>query len=733
MRLRIPFHALLALSFAAAAHAQGGLAGTVRTTEGTPVPHLVLTVDGPGGPRHVITGPEGRFVVPGLSPGRYSASLDAPGFRLSPAPEALVGAEEVRLDLTLSPAPVREHVLVSATRGEAAQSTLGVTATVLDRERIVEREASTFLALLQEVPGVAVARTGGVGPQASIFIRGGDSNSARVLVDGVAVNEPGGEHNFGPEIPLELERVEVVRGAASSLYGTDALAGVVHLITRRARPGPADVQAEVEGGRFDWFRAQAGLSGRSRGFGWTAGGLHLQTDNQEPNSAFRQNGVAVSGGFQADRTGVRVVLRGDDTEHGTPGQTAYGRPDLDATFDRRAVVAAAHLRHVRGPLTHHVRAGYASMDWLSRNPLDSGPYVPRWEDRVAPFAFFDFTNAAGFQHDTSRKSGGYQVEAQAGARHLLTAGVDVEREEGALGSRSEPLIHPGRTNAGVYVQDRVVAGTRLFATLGGRVERNDSFGTTVVPRAALAFRARGGEAPLTLRASAGAGVKEPSFFESFGVSFFAQGNPGLRPERSRTFDLGVEQRLFGDRLRAEATAFHHDYRDQIAYHVVDPATFQGSWTNLGRTRARGLELSAEASPFAAVRLAAHYTLLDGEVIESGDAFDNPVYAVGRTLLRRPRHQGGVSARWRGGPVGLGADLVLVGRRADSDFLSLGLEGNEAYARLDARARVTLARGIEALVVGENLLDRRYQEVLGYPALGRSVRALLRYRRDAGRP
>jgi vitamin B12 transporter len=294
------------------------------------------------------------------------------------------------------------------------------------------------------------------------------------------------------------------------------------------------------------------------------------------------------------------------------------------------------------------------------------------------------------------------------------------------------LIEPRRTNVGVYLQDRLVLGARLFATLGARLERNGSFGTTAVPRAAVAFRARGGDAPLTLRASAGAGVKEPSFFESYGVSSFARGNPGLRPERSRTFDLGVEQRLFGDRLRAEATVYHHDYRDQIAYHVLDPATFQGSWTNLGRTRARGLELVAEASPAPAVRLSAQYTLLDGEVIVSGRDVD-PVYAAGRTLLRRPRHQGALAARWRSRRVSAGADLLLVGSRADSDFLGLGLERNGSFARLDARVRLHASRALEVLVVGENLLDRRYQEVLGYPALGRALRIGLRYRRDTARP
>jgi outer membrane cobalamin receptor len=688
-----------------------------------------VLLEGPGTLVTVVTGPEGRFSA-ALAPGRYRVRVDAPGFRLSAPAEAVVAERgEARLDLALAPAPVREHVLVTATRGEAALSTVGVSATVLDAERIAEREAPTLATLLEQVPGLTVARTGGIGPQASIFLRGGDSNATRVLVDGVAINEPGGDLDVGPDLPLALERVEVVRGAASSLYGTDALAGVIHLVTRRGPPGGVDAQGEVEGGQLEWLRAQGTASGRRGRFDWTAGLLHLRTDNQEPNSAYEQTAAALAGGFEGVRTGLRLVLRGQDGAHGTPGQTAYGRPDLDASFERQAGVASLHLRHARGATLHHLRAGVARTDWVSLNPLDSGPFVPRWKERVAPFPFYDFPDPAGFQNDTRRLSGGYQLEAQAGARHLLAAGADVERESGALGSRAEPRLEPRRTNAGAYVQDRVLLGERLFVTLGGRLEHNGSFGTTAVPRAAAAFRARGGEAPLTLRASAGTGVKEPSFFESYGVSFYAQGNPDLRPERSRTFDAGLEQRLFGDRLRAEATFFHHDYRDQIAYHVVDPATFQGSWTNLGRTRARGLEVVAEVAPVPALRFLAEYTLLDGEVITSGRDFD-PVYAAGRPLLRRPRHQGTLSARWRGARASAGADLLLVGKRGDSDFLGLGLEQNDGYARLDARLRLGPWRALEVLVAAENLLDQQYQEVLGYPALGRVLRVGLRYRRAA---
>jgi len=705
----------------------GALAGRVRTAEGTPVPQLVLRVAGPGGERTVVTGPEGRYRIAGLAPGEYRVRVEAPGFVLSPEPRRAVAAAEESLDLVLAPAPVREQVLVAATRAEAALSSLGVTASVLDRERIAERRSPDVIHMLQEVTGVVVARAGGLGLQSSLFLRGGSSNAARILIDGVPVNEPGGAFDFGALLPLELEQVEVVRGAASSLYGTDALAGVVHLVTRHGGPGERTAfEAEAEGGRYDTRRLQGGARGHHGGADWIAGALRVETDNQEPNSVFRETAGAAAFGLRAgERTALRVVARGARSSAGTPGPTAYGRPDLGAGIERDLLVLGGRLRRTGDRLAHELRAGYALGNERSFDTIDDGSFVPRLGDIVGAFAFFDSANPAGFQNDTRRLSLGYQAEGQARARHLLTAGVDIERETGALGSRSEPLLTPRRTNGGVYVQDRLVLGDQVFVTAGGRVEHNASFGMRAVPRAAVAWRVRGGPEATTLRASAGAGIKEPSFFHSFGVSFFALGNPDLKPERSRTFDAGIEQRLFADRVRAEATAFHHEYRDQIAYHVVDFTTFQGTFVNLGRTRARGVELSLEAAPASSLWLSAAYTFLDGEILVSTDEFD-PVVAVGRPLLRRPKHHAAFGARFTRGRVGLGANLVAVGRRADSDFAGLGLMMNDGYTRVDARARVRIAYGLEAFVVGENLLDRRYQEILGYPALGRAVRGGVRF-------
>jgi vitamin B12 transporter len=704
------------------------LTGSVRTVEGRALPQIVLVLDGPSGSRTLISGPDGRYRAQDLRAGTYSVAADAPGFVIAGDARVAIGDGGAMHDVVLAAAPVRERVVVAATRSEAVSSNVGIASDVIEGAAIAAQEPSDLLNVLQQVPGLAVARAGGAGTQASVFLRGGVSNFARVLIDGVPANEPGGAFNFGALSTLEIERVEIVRGAASSLYGTDALAGVIHVVTRRAAPGERPrLRLEAEAGSNAWQRYHAGTSGRSGRFDWNAGVARVTTDNEQPNGAFRQSAGAASLGGVLGATSVRLALRAESGDVGTPGQTAFARPDLDARFERDVLIGSVEATRASGSrVVQQARAGYARTDQPSFDPLDSGAYTPRFGDLAGAFPLSDFPSPLGFANDTRRLSAGYQVEAQAASRHLVTAGIEVERESGTLGAVSgDDAISPRRTNAGAYLQDRIVAGSRAFLTVGGRVERNASYGTRAVPRAALALRLRGGADGTTLRMSAGAGIKEPSFFESYGISFFARGNPDLEPERSRTFDAGIEQRMLKSRVRAQATLFHHDYLDQIAYQVVDFNTFQGSYVNLGRSRARGLELALEAAPAPGISLGAQYTFTDGKVRTSTTDFD-PVYAEGEALLRRPRHQGTVQAYARRGRVGGGASLVLVGTRVDSDFLGLGLRTNAGYARLDARAQGRVAGGLEAFLAAENVTGREYMEVLGYPALGRTVRAGIRW-------
>lgn len=706
----------------------GVVSGTLTTSDGRPLPQVVLTLTGVDGARTIITGPEGRFSVADVTAGEYRLATEAPGLALQQGtPISVRAAQEVQIRATLAPAPLSEHVVVTATRGDALLSTLGTSATVLDRAWLDEREPATVLDALRDVPGLAVARAGGLGPQASVFVRGGESRFARVLLDGVPLNEPGGALNFGALLPLEIERIEVVRGAASSLYASDALAGVVQIVTRHAPLGETrDLRGSLEGGTFGTWKLTAGTSGRDGGWDWSVGALSQGTDNQEPNSRFESTaGAASLGRAFGEATRLRLIVRGDTGRAGTPGSTAFLRPDLDASHERRSVAATMQIHHSGERLTHAWSLGLHDAHQLSLDPEDSGAYTARSGER-AGFSGADWTNPEGFQNDTRRLTASYQLEARVDRRQLVTLGADVERETGAIGDRRGELLSPRRTSVGAYVQDRIVFGQRLFVTLGARAERNGSYGWAVVPRASGALRLRSGANATTARASAGAGVKEPSFLESFGVSLFTRGNPELAPERSRTWDAGLEQRLAGGRVRLTATLFQHTYLDQISYTVESYDPYVGTYRNLGKTRARGVEISAEAAPWRALRLSADYTYLDGRIVASAPGAD-PVYAAGQPLLRRPRHQASLSAGADRGRLSAFVTLALVGRRADSDFWGLGLTENTGHARVDVRVRARLSRGLELFAAGENLFDRKYAEILGYPALGRALRVGLRLR------
>ncbi len=718
---RVPVFLIVVLLSALAAAASGTRTLEVRTPDGRPVPQAALVLHGPGGTREVVAGPGGDVRLDGLPPGSYRIELATPGFVVVGDASVEVAESDEVVRVVLAPAAVREDVTVVATRTPAPLSTVGASATVVDAARIEERRPADVLDLLEEIPGVDVARAGGPGAASSAFVRGGESRFTRVLIDGVPVNEPGGYHNFGMTVPLELDRLEVVRGAASSLYGTDALAGAMLLVTHRARPGEApDLRIEAGGGSFDRRSLMLGTSGAAGPLDWNVGASRLETAGDLPNSAFDLTAGAASVGVAlGGRASLRIVARRQSGTVGTPGPAAYGRPDLDAYYDRSDTIAGLALDLEGETVTQQVHVGFSRARQLSVDPIDSGPYVPSWHGREGAFEVFDFPNAAGYLNDTRRLLGGYQAEIRTGSKGVLTVGAEVERESGEVGDRRETLLSPARTGTGAYAQQRLLLG-RAFVTLGARLEHNEDYGTRLVPRAAVSVRLHGGEDATTLHASAGAGIKEPSFLEAYGVSFYARGNPDLDPERSRTFDLGVEQRLLSGRLKLGATAFRNDYFDQIAFRVVDPETFEGTFTNLGHTRARGVELEVEAAPGRVWHVGASYTYLDGEIVTSSSEFD-PVYAAGRSLLRRPRHSGSVWVAYRGARLRAGADLVAVGARADSDFVGLGLESNPGYARVDARLGWAFPAGLEAYVAAANLLDRDYQEVLGYPAPGRSVR------------
>ena len=553
MRRACPSFLAALLCAVAARHAQppGVLAGTVRTADGTPVPHLVLIVRGPDAARTVVTGPEGRYRVDGprcpATIRARAATRPASCSRRRREPTSPTARPRSTSTLRRGPrARARAWWPPPATRPRSPPSASAPPSSIASASRSGER--AVLLTLLQEVPGVTVARTGGLGLQGSLFVRGGDSNFARILVDGVPVNEPGGEYNLGPLLAprARAHRGRARRGQQPLRHGRARRASST---SSRARgPAAARWRAEVEGGSFDWFRGASGHGPAGRPLRLERrAASHLRTDNEEPNSAFRADGRARRPlGFEASaRTSLRLACAARTRSVGTPGQTAFGRPDLDASFERQIGVAGLPASTTCADArSHELRAGFALQDWLSRNPLDSGPYLPRAGDRVGTFTFFDFVDPARLPERHARGSPrATSSRRRSGGRHLVTRRGRARARDGGGRARapSPSSIRSARTSA-VTPRTAWSWAARLFLTLGGRVEHNASFGTRAVPRVAVAWTVGEARDHHAASASGGTGIKEPSFFESYGVSFYAMGNPDLEPERSVTFDAGLEQR-----------------------------------------------------------------------------------------------------------------------------------------------------------------------------------------------
>jgi vitamin B12 transporter len=270
------------------------------------------------------------------------------------------------------------------------------------------------------------------------------------------------------------------------------------------------------------------------------------------------------------------------------------------------------------------------------------------------------------------------------------------------------------------------AGDRVSLVGGVRFENNGSFGFYVAPRASVSWLVNDNAQVGTtrLRASAGRGIKEPTFIQSYSPSPSFLGNSDLEPERSRGVDVGLEQRFAAERIAVEATYFANHFDNLISLGPFDPVTFNARYENIGETRASGLELVG-TTVARGFRVAATYTFLDSKVIKSISS--SPIFAPGRSLYRRPRHSGSIQASYSRDRLNLALGGVFVGSRVDSDFNFPAISANESYALWNASAEFRFSRLVSGFVTIDNLADGDYMEPLGYPGLGRSARAGIRTR------
>jgi vitamin B12 transporter len=354
--------------------------------------------------------------------------------------------------------------------------------------------------------------------------------------------------------------------------------------------------------------------------------------------------------------------------------------------------------------------------------------------------FCDFTGESRFAYNRAN------VNAQTSyvlSNFGVTAGYQYEVENAFLSSIDVP--HARRNNQAGYLDFRYRPQRRVSLNFGGRAEDNANFGTRVVPRvgAAVALRYGKGFWGETLyRVFYGEGIKEPRFDQIFGDNFGDFGNPSLKPEASKTWTTGIDQKLLNDHIRLSAEYFSSRFYDVVSFEFcvpnTPPATGNtcditipgagpefGYYFNTDLARARGVNLTGETRFTRWLDLAGNYTYDDSLVIKSPNASD-PSEIPGNRLLRRPVNSGSLTLNAAFYRINVTLGGYFTGVRTDSDFLGLGFTRDPGYARFDIAANYRLGRGVSLYARAANLFDKQYQDALGYPALGRDVRAGVRY-------
>ena len=608
------------------------------------------------------------------------------------------------------------------------------------------------------------------------------------------VNDIGGAFDWDAVGTTGLDQVEVLRTANSVMYGTDALSGVISLTTRRGDTRAPELTYAIDGGNFGTVRNALSVGGVVNRFDYFLDVSRFDTDNALPNNEFLNDTAAGRFGVMiGGATDLSVTVRRTETDYGIPGAVLFsGIADDSSQTNELTDVGVTARSQLTNRLQSHVQFASSDRTYRLVNPTPTGePFDPfgfganYLGDEVTIVgangfqttgrAILDFGGVypSRFDADTTRRFVSGQADYVVTDSLDVSAGVRVEREEGTSGTTAATE----RTNVGSFVEASASIANRVYLTGGVGFEQNDLFGYATTPRISAAMYLRpptaaesGVFADTKLTVNVGRGIKAPGVFDEQSSMFtLLVGLPGgsdligtsgvapIGPERSRNVDIGIEQALFGGRVRARAAYFDNEFSDLIEFvsNVVLPqlgvppevaaAVPFGATVNASSYRARGLETSADVR-VGDVQVAASYTFLDADVTESfsGSALSpaiNPAFPdieigqfsplVGARPFRRPTHSGSLLASYIRGPAQISVAGSFVGRSDDSTFLSDAFFGmsmllpnkdlTDGYQKVDLSGSFRVHRRLRWYASIENLLDQAYTAAAGFPAISRTFR------------
>jgi vitamin B12 transporter len=609
-------------------------------------------------------------------------------------------------------------VVVTATRSPVRLADAPAAVSVLRGDELRAAGITSVADALRRVPGVTLAQSGSFGGTTALFLRGGESKYVKVLIDGVPVNNPGGEFDFGSLTTDNVERIEVVRGPASVLYGADAVVGVVQVFTRRGA-GPTRASIAARAGTYDARDLDGNVSGGTSVVSWSAGLARHQTRGIYAfNNALRESVASGAVTLMPDaRTELRLSARYTDYRYHYPTDGSGTPVDSNAfRTEERTQLGLEVGRTLADRVSLHLS--------LASNAANGGTDDQAGQGSTSSFVSLDRVR---------RRGADLRTDVRLAEASTLTLGMAAEQQDQRSQSQatysfgpSNSLFAASRTNRAVYGQ--ILAGTwagRLSFTLGGRVDDNERFGTFATYRAAASAALGRG---LQLRGSVGSAFREPTFFENYATGF-VKGNPNLEPERTRSIEVGLRQSLLDGRLTLAAAHFRQRFANMIDY-AGGGCTGGYSYCNVASAQANGQEFEVDVRAGGGVQLGATLTHLDARVREAGfDTSSAGLYRDGQPLVRRPRTSATLDAAYDAPGRGRAMLLVhYVGRRQDRDYRGWPPAVVELgdYARVDLGGELPLTsrgpgRPATALTLRvENLFDREYQSVFNFLSPRRTV-------------
>ncbi|MBI4501280.1 MAG: TonB-dependent receptor [Gemmatimonadetes bacterium] len=610
------------------------------------------------------------------------------------------------------------EIVVTATRLPTSRASVASAVTVISGEQLRSQGIRNVADALRAAPGAAVVQNGSFGAVTSLFLRGGESDYVQVLVDGVAVNGAGGWYDFAGLTTDNVDRIEIVAGPTSVLYGSDAVSGVVQVFTRRGRGSPT-VEAGLQGGTYHSVLTDAALRGGDDRADYSFALSRFTTDGSYTFNNNHRNAVA-SGRVRIapdERTDATLSLRYGDGVFHYPTDGAGRLDDRNQfTFGNGTTIGLEAGRFLSDRVEARLQLASHEAETGSDDQPDS------------PGDTLGFYGSESMSH-SARRSADLRTNVRLPRGTIATAGAQITyqnaRDFSQFSSQFGPLSSQSafhRLNRGYYVQAMLEPVRRVSLTVGGRLDDNETFGTFATYRVGGSFR---WAANSRLRVSIGSGFKEPAFGENFNTGF-STGNPNLRPEQSGSWEVGVEHTAAGI-VFLSATYFSQRFRDLVQYTFTPPTPGGPNYFNVAAADASGLEVAGRTALPGGIMFEGSYTYLQTAVTDAGfDTGPDATFVSGERLLRRPASAVSLRATWKPATRGsLGAEARYVGDRADRDFARFPsprvvLPG---YAVLDASGQLDVLAstpGVTIILRLENLLNRRYHEIANFPARGRTV-------------